>query len=253
MFRCLLLTFLISICFGQVVFSQSGIRDSVIRFPFIGLSYGLYVPGGDMNERFGISSIVSANVLYKTSTNYVFGFTGGFIFGDKVDEPGLMEGIFTDNGQVIGSDGLYADVRIFQRGYHVSATFGKIFAFKKPNPNSGIIIMGGPGFIQHKIRIENIGNTAPQLNKEYLKGYDHLTNGIEMHEFIGYVYFGNRQLTNFHAGFEFIQGFTEGRRDYNFDTVGLKEEKKRIDLLYGFKLGWTIPLYKKKPAKYYYY
>jgi len=235
-----------------MVLAQSGVRDSMIRFTFLGVNYGLYQPGGDLADRFGMNSILGGHLLHKTSKNYVFGFSGGYIFGDKVKQEGLLDAISTKTGQVIGLDGLYAEIRIFQRGYHVSASFGKIFTFNKPNPNSGLILLGGPGFIQHKIRIETIGETVPALRDEYLKGYDHLTNGFELHEFIGYVFFSNRQLVNFYGGFEFIQGFTANRRDYNFDSTGEKDNN-RIDLMYGVKLGWILPLYKKKPAAYYLY
>lgn len=237
----------------STLYAQSGIRDSIIRFPFIGIGYGLYQPAGDMADRFGINSQFTGDLIFKTKKNFLFGVSGGFIFGDKIKETNLLSAISTENGQIIGYDGLYADVRTFERGYQLSAVFGKIIPFKKPNKNSGIVIMGGPGFIQHKIRIENIGNTAPQLTKAYLKGYDRLTNGLEMREFIGYIYFSNRQLVNFFGGFEFIQGFTSGRRDYNFDDPKQTENKDRIDHLIGFKLGWVLPLYKKKPAAYYFY
>lgn len=250
--RKILLSIVVLICCFQPTYGQSGVRDSMIRFPFIGISYGLYVPGGDMKDRFGTASMLSGDFLFKTSKNLVYGITAGFIFGSQVDEKGLFDGISTSEGQIIGLDGLYADVRTFERGYHVSATLGKIFTFKKPNPNSGIIVTGGPGFLQHKIRIEAIGNTVPGLRNDYKKGYDHLTNGIQLREFIGFISFGNRQLINFYGGFEFIQGFTANRRDYNFNEPGIKDDN-RLDLLYGFKLGWILPLYKKKPAQYYLY
>ena len=33
----------------------------------------------------------------------------------------------------------------------------------------------------------------------------------------------------------------------------LEKEGNRIDLMYGVKVGWVLPLYKKKPAPYYLY
>jgi len=182
----------------------------------------------------------------------LFGVSGGFLFGDKVTQPEILSTITTNSGQVIGIDGLFADVRLFQRGYQIAFTIGKIFSFQKPNPNSGIIVMGGPGFIQHKIKIEAIANTTPQLDGDYAKGYDHLTNGFQLHQFIGFIYFGNKKFLNFTGGFEFIQGFTENRRDFNFDTPGEKEGK-RLDLYYGIKLAWALPFYKKQPDEFYFY
>ncbi len=235
-----------------MVFAQSGVRDSVIRFPYIGVSYGLFIPGGDMDDRFGNASMIGLNTLYKTASNWLFGLSGGFLFGSDVKQKGLLDGISADNGQIIGLDGLYADVRVFERGYLVGATFGRLISFQNPNPNSGITVTATLGFIQHKIRIESIGNTVPQLRNDYLKGYDHLTNGLHLTEFIGYTYFSNRQLVNFYGGFEFTQGFTTNRRDFNFDDIE-GSDKNRLDLMYGFKLGWILPLYKKKPAPFYLY
>lgn len=231
---------------------QSGIKDSLIAFPLLGVNYGYYFPGADMADRFGNNSMLTGQALYKTRRNLVYGITGGFLFGNEVNEPGLFKAITNSDGYIQGLDGLYAEVRTYQRGYHISATAGKIISWKKPNPNSGVLLMGGVGFLQHKIRIEVVGNTVPQLRNDYLKGYDRLTNGVALHEFIGYIYFSNRQLVNFYAGFEALQGFTEGRRDYNFDDP-TNVHDKRLDLLYGFRFGWVIPLYKKKPKAYYFY
>ena len=41
-----------------------------------------------------------------------------------------------------------------------------------------------------------------------------------MHEFIGYVYFGNRQLTNFHAGLSAVlAGFEKAASSYRAVVV----------------------------------
>jgi hypothetical protein len=230
---------------------QSGVRDTVIRFPLMNISYGYYLPGGDLADRFGNHSMVGGEVLYKDKRNFLYGASTGFIFGDDIKETNLLSDLYTSEQQIIGLDGLYAEIRLYERGYHVGAAFGKIFSFKKPNPNSGIMVLLSPGFLQHKIRIEDIGNTVPALRDDYKKGYDRLTNGFRLQEFVGFIYFSNRQLVNFYAGFEFIQGFTQLRRDYVFDDPNI-DRGQRLDLMYGFKLGWSIPLYKKKPKAFYF-
>ncbi len=233
------------------VSGQALVRDSAIIVPFFGLGAEGHIPGGDMKKRFGNDYGVQAVVGVKTAKNWTYSVQGGFISGNTIKEHGLLGGISTGSGTIIGQDGRTADVRLFERGYHISVSFGKVISFKKPNPNSGIWINGGVGFIQHKIRIETIGNNVVELKKPYRKGYDRLTNGIIAEEFLGYVYYGNRKLINFYAGFNFIQGFTAGRRDYQYDTMQPYNEK-RLDLLYGIKLGWILPFY-TNPDKYYYY
>ena len=231
---------------------QSGVRDSIIRFPMMNVSAGYYTPGGDLADRFGTCTVLGGEVLYKNRKNYLIGASTGFMFGNDIKEPNLLKDLYTQDQQIIGLDGLYAEIRLFERGYHVGPAFGKIFSLKKPNPNSGILVLVSPGFMQHKIRIEDIGNTVPALRGDYKKGYDRLTNGFRLQEFIGFVFFSNRQLVNFYGGFEFIQGFTKLRRDYIFDDPQI-DKSQRLDLLYGFKLGWTLPFYKKKPKAFYLY
>ncbi|MEO1715307.1 MAG: hypothetical protein AAFU60_18420, partial [Bacteroidota bacterium] len=47
---------------------------------------------------------------------------------------------------------------------------------------------------------------------------------------------------NFYAGFEIMEGFTVNRRSFNFDTQ-MADTTPRLDILYGFRLGWTLPFY----------
>jgi len=47
---------------------------------------------------------------------------------------------------------------------------------------------------------------------------------------------------NFFAGFDFTEAFTQSRRDINFDTMR-KDDENRLDLLVGFRVSWTVPLY----------
>src|SRR5687767_3481763 len=107
--RGITLTILLFLSLLQNSIAQSGIKDSLIRFPFFSVGYGVYQPGGDLKERFGTSSMLSGTMLFKTSKNFVYGISGGFIFGDNVEEKDLLKGISTPGGQVIGLDGLYAD------------------------------------------------------------------------------------------------------------------------------------------------
>lgn len=238
------------LCLLQKVYSQSAVKDTSISFIFTGIGYGAHIPAGDLSDRFGISNIIHGMVSYKFKNNWMLTAQGGFIFGNDIKESDILTGIETSDGSIIGQDGKLAEVRFFERGYHASLGIGKIFPFKKPNPNSGVMISFSAGFIQHKINIDPVGGSVANLSDDYLKGYDRLTNGLELHEFIGYTYFGNRRLINFFAGFDFIQAFTKNRRDYNFDQMK-KDDRNRLDILNGFIVGWVLPLY-TKPDKYYY-
>jgi hypothetical protein len=241
--------FLISFINGM---GQSLVKDSALVIPFFGIGGEVHIPGGDMAKRFGTSYGIQAVFGIKTPKNFLYSVQGGMFFGNTIKENGLLSGITSASyGTIIGNDGRTPDIRLFERGYHVDLGFGKIFSFNHPNPNSGLLTNLSVGFIQHKIRIEPIGNTVYELSKKYRKGYDRLTNGILLHEFIGFISFGNKRLVNFYAGFDFMQGFTQGRRDYQYDLMRA-DDNSRLDLLYGFRAGWILPFY-TKPDKFYYY
>jgi hypothetical protein len=237
--------------FAMSLNAQVSIKDSSVATPMISASYGYYLSGGDMNKRFGNNSSIQLNVDFKTRYNWIIGINGSYIFGKTVKES-LFDSIASPNGYIIDKLGGFADVRLYERGFTTSVTLGRIFPFKKPNPNSGIVFNIGLGFIQHKIRIETIGNNVPQLSKEYKKGYDRLSNGFLLSQNLGYMYLSNNRIANFYFGLECMQGFTQNRRSYNFDEMK-QDTEKRIDIFYGAKVSWILPLYKKAPKEFYTY
>lgn len=232
--------------------AQVSVKDSAITTPLVSASYSYQIPAGDLADRFGNNSAIQLNVDYKTQKQWMFGVNGSYFFGKDIREKGIFDSIITSDGNVINRNGEFADVRVYERGFTVSVTAGKMFSFRKPNPNSGIVLNVGLGFIQHKIRIETIGNNVPQLDKEYKKGYDRLTNGLLLSENLGYMYLSNNRLVNFYFGFECMQGFTQSRRSYDYDLMK-QDTKKRLDIIYGGKVAWILPLYKKAPQEFYIY
>lgn len=231
-------------------YCQYNVEDSTIFIPSFNLTVGFQVPGGDMADRFYENGNIGFNCSFKTRKNFVFGAEGSYLFGPSHHEPNLLADLKNQYGNILDINGDVAIVIEQQRGMTVFAFAGKIFPIIGPNPNSGLLVKGGVGFMQHRIWIENRQNEIPQLEGDYKKGYDRLTNGLALEQFIGYVHYGNNRLINFFIGFEFQQGFTQSRRDYNFDLKA-KDTTKRLDLLYGIKGGWAIPIYKRAPKEFY--
>lgn len=97
--------------------------------------------------------------------------------------------------------------------------------------------MGGVGILQHKIRIEHQDNKIPQLEGDYLKGYDRLSNGLMVHQFVGYFHMSNNRLINFFVGAEAWQGFTKNRRDLNFDTKMHDDKTKQTSTWITRRMG----------------
>lgn len=231
--------------------AQAHVKDSLLLAPLVGVSYSYQLSGGDLKKRFGNNSNIGAIFLLKTKSNWLIGADYSYLFGTKLKETGMLDSIKTTTGYVIDANGQYAETRMFERGYTASVKFGKLFPYLSPNKNSGFFCVASVGMLQHKIRIEDIGNRSPQLTKEYRKGYDRLTNGMSIGEFVGYLYLSNNRLINLYGGFEFTQAFTQNRRSYNFDTME-RDTKKRNDYLSGFRLGIILPLYKRGPMDFYY-
>ena len=231
-------------------FAQYSIRDSSISFVMIGVTAAYQFPEGDMADRFGNNMNVGALFQWKFKSNWTAGIEGDFLFGDNVRENNILNKYMTPDGNIIDGNGSYSDVSLSERGLKIELKGGKIFPLFGPNKNSGLMTTVGVGYLEHKIYIDSFGNPIPYLEGDYRNGYDRLTTGTSLTEFLGYMNFSNSKLVNFYVGFEITQGFTKNRRAMNFDT-GEKDNKSRLDILYGFRLGWVFPIYKRIADKSY--
>ena len=240
-----------------LAFAAQGQRsrgDTAKSFPIIHVSYTADLPGGDLKHRFGWNSEIGLGLYFKRKNNWMYGVDASFIAGGTVKDSTLFQHIDTQDGLIIGSDGDLVNYRIYERGYKLPVLkFGRLFRLPllHSTVNSGVYVLGGMGFMQHKIKIQDVGKNFNQIRGDYIKGYDRLTNGIVFTQNIGYMYVGHNNLTNFHLGLEFSQAFTQSRRSYNFD-MRARDDTERLDLLFGFRLGWMIPLYTKMASGYYY-
>lgn len=217
----------------------------------ISATYAYQVPQGDMADRFGNNHNIGLSAAVKLKSNFAFGLEGSFIFGDRIREGGLLNGLLNSNGQVLDENGVPASVLLYERGYSIIAWAGRLMPIVGPNPNSGLLLKVGGGYLRHKIRIETQENVVPQLEGDYLTGYDRLAAGPAALFFVGYQHIGNNRYINFTFGFEMLLGFTEPLRAYYFD-VQRSETGTRFDGLNGFRLGWTLPIYKRRADGYYF-
>src|SRR5690554_7147117 len=101
------------------------------------------------------------------------------------------------------------------------------------------------GYLWHKLRIETQEDEVPQLEGEYLKGYDRLTIGVNTSQFLGYNYMADRGILNFYAGVYFQQGFTRNQRELFWD----RSEEHTSELQSRPHLVCRLLLEKKKKKK----
>jgi hypothetical protein len=225
--------------------------DSAISVPLVGIHFGGHLPYGDLASRFGPNLNVGGQFLYKTSRNFLLGAEANYLFGRNVKEDVLTQ-LKTPEGYVIDNNGYPADLRITERGLTLHLVFGKVLKLASANPNSGLMITVGAGFFRHKINLYDAQRNIAAIKDERIYGYDRLSGGFCVSQFIGYMFLSQNRLLNFYAGLESYQGFTKSVRKINYDT-GLPDTRQRLDILSGLRFGWVLPLYKRKPSEYYYY
>lgn len=230
---------------------RKSLRDSVYRIPVVGLQLSGQLPGGDLEKRFGSSLAVGIPLMFKTGNNWLFGVEGTYFFGTHIKE-GVMTNLVNSDNTITDVNGNPAAFRLNERGWSVYGYAGRVFNELGHNKNSGVMVWAGAGYMQHKINIYDVGKTIVQIRGNLVKGYDRLTGGPALTQFIGYFFLSQNRITNFYAGFEFQEGFTKGLRGYQYDT-GTSDAAARVDILYGFRFGWLLPLYKKAPKDFYYY
>ena len=158
----------------------------------------------------------------------------------------------TEQGFLLGLNGQYAPVEFLYRGFQIGGHVGKLVNWIGPNPNSGVLFKLGGGYVQNRILIRAPNTEIPQIQGEYGKGYDRLHEGFALKQYIGYMHSSNSRTVNFQVGFEFMQGFTKSVRGFNYDTE-MPDLDSKLDLYFGFKASWFLPIYDKNQQKFFYY
>lgn len=238
---------------ASVSYGQRNVKDSIIGTPWVSIQYGLNWTAGDLKERLGVLNNIGFFAGYKTKRNWIFGAEGGFLFGNKIHETGILNNLADSKGNITDQNGDIAIIRILSRGFFANAVVGKVIPVFNTNKNSGILLNVGIGYTAYKYRIETQENVVPQIELNYRKGYDRLTAGINTSQFIGYSYMANQGAFNFYGGFYIQEAFTQNQRNIFYDQPNIPVDKSiRTDILYGFKVGWMIPIYKRVPKEFYY-
>lgn len=215
----------------------------------VALSYGYQFPLADMKTSYGNNFNVGLALENQLKNNFLFGLEAQMLFGKDV-KTDVVKNLKDSQGLIYGNDKTFASLVLRERGWYFQAYAGKIFPVQ--NPRSGVKLKIGGGYFQHKIRLQDDLNTVNQVKGEYRKGYDRLTFGLGLSPYIGWQYISNDKRINYNIGIESIIGFTEGRRDYQFDTMQAYRDK-RLDVVIGIRASWILPFFTAVPAESYYY
>lgn len=213
-------------------------------------------PQLDYAERFNPHPGIGLGFYWKSKNDIYLGADFTAYFADNIKETGVISNLLTSSGYVIGGNGQAAEITISQRGYNLNfLKVGKLLlqsGLINGNIHSGIVGMIGFGLLQHKIRIVDQSGSVPGLTKDYLKGYDKLSNGFSLSPSIGYAYYDRKKYVNFLLSVEYRMAWTKNRRDWNHVDME-KDETLRMDNSWIFRLSWYFPIRKKRSKDYYYF
>lgn len=201
----------------------------------------LSTPGGEMAKRFGNFTSIGFGLFLKSKHNWVYGIDGAYLFGGKIKELTLLDNMVNGAGFISKNNGSPANYAVNMRGLTFFAKGGRLFSLSHSKPNQGILVLGGLGYLQHKINFQTTQNDLPALDPEYSKGYDRLTDGFALNQFVGYFYQSSNKMINFYCGFDFVQAFTKNRRGFNYDTRQF-DSNPGTDFIHSFRFGWMFPM-----------
>lgn len=211
-------------------------------------SFGYAVPAGVLAKRFGNTPFLGMSLERMSATNWAFGLQGNFFFSEQVKEDPVA-GLRTPAGGVVNNERLVATVNLRERGWYLGAYIGRLFC--PENRRSGIRVTFGGGWQQHWIRVQDDSGKVTQLTGDYLKGYDRLTGGPTLQQFIGWQHLGTSRSINWFVGATAFQGFTKSLRSWDFATMG-PLTGNRVDLRFGICAGWSLAFYQRPPAQIFY-
>jgi hypothetical protein len=210
------------------------------------------LPIGELSNRFGFSNNAGMNISFKVRGNWLIGIEGDYLFGSRVKEDVIAPLLTHSTFQLIGTDGTLGDIPLLLSGFEIAFRVGKVIPLSRKHLNSGLVISLAPGYMQHKIWINDNTNNFTQLDPIYKKGYDRLTNGAMLGSGFGYQFMEKRRFLNFYGGVDFAMGFTKEVRNWNFDLMSA-DKHQRLDMLIGLRLAWIIPVYTNNRATEHYY
>ena len=214
--------------------------------------YAHQLPVGDLSERFGDNSSIGFSFLIEKENNLFYGIQGNYLFGNNIKDSTMFNNLTTSTGALIGADGHYANINLMERGFDVHAFVGYAL-HPKENNLSGFYFSGGLGFLQHQIFIDTKSQNVPQLDEDYKKGYDRLTNGVSTKWEASYKYYSPNGKFQMYTGMNMTLAYTKNRRPYLFDTMEHTPDKGSWDNLLGINMGIIIPIHRKNEEEFHYY
>lgn len=240
MYKILALAVLLT--FFHSAFAQKDSAAVKLNIWTLNLGYGAEWPGGDLAQRFGQSLSFHSGMEWVRKSKYSYGIDFSYFFGDKIKED-VFAPFRNENGLVLGINGVAADLFIRERGAYIGVQAAAILL--PAGKHSGLELGLGAGMLYHKLHFIDDSRSVLLAEAPYSKGLDRLTRGFSLRQELAYQFHAEKKALHFHLGFYINEAFTRQIRKFNFDTGLPASDKSRLDLLYGVRLVWMLPLHKE--------
>ena len=209
----------------------------------IDIDYAFHLPEGDMKTDYYQSNSVGGQLAYLSPKNWIFGISGQAIFADRV-KTDVLAPLRESNGQLITLYGDMGYTSLGERGFIFTGQVGKLFSLNNKNRRHNLEVRLGAGYMEHwtRIRLMTREEELPQLQEDYLKGYDQRRAGLSLQQFIGYRYMSQNRMFNFFVGLDLNQAFTTSVRGWDYH-LRQADTSTQFDVLYGLRAGFCIPFF----------
>lgn len=207
------------------------------------VGYGPYQSAGELADRFGNGWAIDGGIYWlPANSNFEFGVRANYGFGQEVKED-VLAGLRTPQGFIIGNNREPADIQLRQRQLFIGPSLGYTFRIGS-NQRKGVSLKTTLGYYAHRIRIQRdpVQGTDALL-EEFTPGYDRLTGGPAIYQFVGYQTLSEDRRINAYIGFDMLAGFTRPLRAFDVAEGGPLPDDLRTDLVLGVRAGLIIPIY----------
>ena len=239
----------------QTDFSSKDYVDTAAPMIWLDAHMSYHIPVGALRTMYKNNFAVGPGFTFKSRNNWTVGFHVDYMFNAKMRDPEFFNGtLANDNGIIIDGNGLVSRGGIQAEGRYwtVQAELGKIIPVDRWK-NSGVWLRIGAGYSSHRLRLDDFSHQYPQLDGDYVKGYDRRCGGFVLNQFVGYHFVRKNRMLNFTVGLEFHEMWTKPNRNYIFFEGPTDDMKAQFSGLIGFRVGWNIPLYEQKTTTTFYY
>lgn len=252
-FLCLAFFILTIKGFSQIELPKQKV-DSAGLFCFLTPNFSYNITAADLRKEFANNLSIGTDICLKTKSNWSIDLGFKYYFNGRVDTT-LIDNTFkhitvklSDGSSTFieNSGKASGEIAVDFRAISFHLQGGKVIPVSQKYRNSGIWLKMGIGVMQHYLYIKNPENKVPAITPEYRKGYDRLTLGFSLNQFVGYMHLTKKNLFCLYGGVEFYEVFAHRQREYDFNLMR-KDDAKLFESMIGLKIGWIIPLYKHNP------